>query len=341
MSTISSFRDYTFPQRPRFLLDAEAISNDYYSQVLSVYDDKMALLLENQIWIKPILRAEVIGLSTNENEGEKVTSIAWMDLRTILKGQLNNQETSMGVLDVESDDEVERYSLGRTGGIVSICALNSNVFFAGTRNGALHTVDIRQADALASIRLSEGAVCGLAANGNLVAAGTNCNKVIIRDVRASATLASYEHAAGVKGLAFCDNILASAGGTADRKLKLFDTSTSTHIQEIDLGSQNAGLVWDINGQFLYANNGFSNCDIQVFGCKDDGTLELAHSVPHAHGQDARILFCGNSQPVNDYYVTAATSETVCVWDAVKKTEDIVLRERSESADTTFANRPSR
>jgi cell division cycle 20-like protein 1 (cofactor of APC complex) len=94
--------------------------------------------------------------------------------------------------------------------------------------------------------------CGLKFNPlqhDLLASGGNDNKLFVWDIRhlsrdrsgQSHPLHKFnEHTAAIKALAWsphASGILASGGGTLDRRLRFWNTGTGKKINEFDTGSQ--------------------------------------------------------------------------------------------------------
>lgn len=66
-----------------------------------------------------------------------------------------------------------------------------------------------------------------------------------------------EHTAAVKAIAWSPHLhglLASGGGTADRCIRFWNTTTNMHLNCVDTGSQ----------VFCYTSNFFSDCAAHVY-----------------------------------------------------------------------------
>ena len=59
-------------------------------------------------------------------------------------------------------------------------------------------------------------------------------------------------------------ILASGGGTADRTIRFWNTSTNQPLQSIDTGSQVCNLVWSKSTNELVSTHGYSQNQIVIW-----------------------------------------------------------------------------
>jgi len=86
-------------------------------------------------------------------------------------------------------------------------------------------------------------VCGLSySSEGQLASGGNDNLLCIWDPHRTGTPRHTftHHQAAVKGIAWCpwqQNLLASGGGTADRTIRFWDTSTGACLNSVDTKSQ--------------------------------------------------------------------------------------------------------
>lgn len=103
-------------------------------------------------------------------------------------------------------------------------------------------------------------VCGLRWNpaGSVLASGGNDNRICVWDLRKSQRpiLEWIDHIAAVKALDWCvesPSILASGGGTLDRRLVLRDVSSGLVLASIDTGSQVCGLRWGPCSELITAH----------------------------------------------------------------------------------------
>jgi cell division cycle 20-like protein 1 (cofactor of APC complex) len=126
------------------------------------------------------------------------------------------------------------------------------------------------------------------------------------------------HEAAVKALAFNPkkkNILVSGSGTADRKLRIFDTKTFSEKYSIDSGSQVCNLTFDNEGEKLLSTHGYSLNQIIIWDQKKKDFEEIEKKeMLIAH--KLRVLYLANS-PCGRLVVTGAGDETLRIWDVFR------------------------
>jgi len=122
-------------------------------------------------------------------------------------------------------------------------------------------------------------VCGLAwaQDGGTLASGGNDNTLCLWDPRALAepgakrTVAPRavlsQHQAAVKALAWCPwqrGLLATAGGTADRSIKTWNTASGALLSSTDTGSQVCALLWSPHDREILSAHGFSENELVLW-----------------------------------------------------------------------------
>jgi len=132
-----------------------------------------------------------------------------------------------------------------------------------------------------------------------------------------------DHTAAVKAIAWsphCHGLLASGGGTADRKIRFWNTLTfhpqgdplSTRqgprpLQVIETGSQVCNLLWSKNVNELVSTHGYSLNQIIVW------KYPLMSKLMTLTGHTFRVLYLANS-PDGQTIVTGAGDETLRFWN---------------------------
>jgi cell division cycle protein 20 (cofactor of APC complex) len=108
---------------------------------------------------------------------------------------------------------------------VGVLAWDKHILASGSKDGSIHTHDVRIAKhKTGQLESHTAEVCGLAyrEDGAVLASGGNDNLVNIWEARGSVPLYSKTaHSAAVKALAWCPwqlNLLASGGGSTDKRL---------------------------------------------------------------------------------------------------------------------------
>lgn len=84
-------------------------------------------------------------------------------------------------------------------------------------------------------------MCRWSPDNQLLASGGNDNRLFVWNLHSSSPMQTYaEHIAAVKAIAWSPHhhgLLASAGGTADRCIRFWNTLTAQPMQCVDTGSQ--------------------------------------------------------------------------------------------------------
>ena len=207
---------------------------------------------------------------------------------------------------------------------------------AGSRSGVLQHSDVRiPSHCVSSVQAHSQEICGLAwsPDGRYLASGGNDNVLNIWSPEASGqcypgpgpALALTSHQAAVKAVAWCPwqpNILASGGGTADRTVKIWNSSNGNMLSSTDTKSQASGfcflsknvlnynfhlqvcsLVWAPEYKELVSSHGYANNEIIIWKYPSmEKTAELL-------GHTERVLNLSLS-PDGSTIVSAGADETL-------------------------------
>ena len=205
-------------------------------------------------------------------------------------------------------------------------------------------------------------VCGLkwsTFDGFYLASGGNDNKLFVWDIRTSSSSSSNnvsnslddnsnnnnnrssttrvrgtvqplfkfeEHTAAVKAIAWSPHkrhILASGGGTADRRIRFWKASTGEKGKVVDTGSQVCNLAWSKNVNELVSTHGYSQHQIVVWSYP--GMEVLATLTGHG----TRVLYLSVS-PEGSTIVTGAGDETLRFWKVFPGEEEMAEMRRKRS-----------
>jgi cell division cycle 20-like protein 1 (cofactor of APC complex) len=146
---------------------------------------------------------------------------------------------------------------------VGALAWNDAILSSGSHDKLIYHRDVRVPEHyIATIASHKEEVCGLRWNShNQLASGGNDNKLFVFDKMNETPLYKFtEHCAAIKAIAWSPHqhgVLASGGGTADMKLRFWNTLTGTLNSEIDTGSQICNLMWSKNSNEVVSTHGFS------------------------------------------------------------------------------------
>lgn len=167
------------------------------------------------------------------------------------------------------------------------------------------------------------------------AAGLGCGETGSRGIRggfATPMLRFTEHEAAVKALAWSPHargLLASGGGTQDKKIRFWNTLTATPLAAVDTGSQVCNLAWSRNVNELVSTHGYSQNQIVVW------KYPTLSKVATLTGHTLRVLYLAVS-PSGESIVTGAGDQTLRFWNVFP-----AARGKRGSAESLSMLSPSR
>ncbi len=102
-----------------------------------------------------------------------------------------------------------------------------------------------------------------------LATGGNDNLVSIWDARSLAVpkFTKTNHKAAVKALSWCPwqpNVLATGGGSYDRHIHFWNTTTGARVNSIDTGSQVTSLRWSPHYREIVSTSGFPDNSLSIW-----------------------------------------------------------------------------
>jgi cell division cycle 20, cofactor of APC complex len=309
------------PLEPERILDAPGIVDDFYLNCLSwSVKDILAIGLGSCVYLWNSRSGEVNELLNLGDDGEEsisdyVSSLSWIHDGSHLA--VGSSDSSVQIWDVNKSKKLRMFA-GHSGRVSSL-AWNKHILSSGAHDGQIHTSDVRIAKHLISKQVAHtGQVCGLQWNydGKQLASGSNDNHVHIWDgPQSSVPTFSFSHTAAVKALSWCpwqSNTLVSGGGTRDRQLKFWNTSTGSCSRSIDTGNQVSAIMWSKTYRELVSAHGYSSNSLNIWKYPS-----LAHikEIPAAH--DSRILHMAMS-PDGERIATVASDENLKIWKVFEK-----------------------
>ncbi|KAI4104239.1 MAG: hypothetical protein L6R37_003408 [Teloschistes peruensis] len=247
-------------------------------------------------------------------QDDTVTSVSW-----IQRGSHIAIGTNKGLVQIWDAERCRRLRT-MTGHSARVGALawNDHILTSGSRDRLIYHRDVRQPDPwLRKLTGHRQEVCGLRWNGEAtqLASGGNDNKLMIWDrLEGQPKFKFTDHTAAVKAIAWSphqSNVLASGGGTADRRIRFWDTKEGKCTKDIDTGSQVCNLVWSQNSNELVSTHGFSQNQVVVW--KVPSMTQVASLTGHTY----RVLYLAMS-PDGQTIVTGAGDETLRFWKAFNK-----------------------
>lgn len=201
---------------------------------------------------------------------------------------------------------------------VGALAWNSPILTTGSRDRSILHRDTREPEHhMALLRGHRQEVCGLKWNTmtNQLASGGNDNRLLVWDGLNTTPLHRFtEHTAAVKAIAWSPHqqgLLASGGGTADMRIRFWNTITGQLLSDIDTGSQVCNLLWSKTANELISTHGFSGGkvqhQIQVW------RYPTMSQIATLTGHTMRVLYLAMS-PDGETIVSGAGDETLRFWD---------------------------
>lgn len=247
-------------------------------------------------------------------DGDKVTSVSW-----IQRGSHIAVGTHQGFIQIY-DAERSRRLRTMTGHTARVGALawNDHILSSGSRDRLIYHRDVRSpAQYLRRLAGHKQEVCGLRWNteDGQLASGGNDNKLCVWDKLSETPLYRLSsHVAAVKAITWSPHqrhLLASGGGTADRTIKFWNTSTGSLIKEVDTGSQVCNLAWSKNSDEIVSTHGYSQNQIVVW------KYPKMEQVVSLTGHTYRVLYL-SMNPEGTTIVTGAGDETLRFWKVFGK-----------------------
>lgn len=298
------------PRSPYKVLDAPALQDDFYLNLVDWSSQNvLAVGLGNCVYLWHASSSKVVKLC-DLGIDDSVCSVVWAQRGTHLA-----IGTSNGKLQIW---DASRCKMVRTmeGHRLRVGALawSSSILSTGSRDKSILHRDIRaQEDFVSKLSGHKSEVCGLkwSYDNRELASGGNDNRLFVWNQHSTQPVLKYcEHTAAVKAIAWSPHLhglLASGGGTADRCIRFWNTTTNSHLSCMDTGSQVCNLVWSKNVNELVSTHGYSQNQIIVW--KYPTMSKLATLTGHTY----RVLYLAIS-PDGQTIVTGAGDETLRFWN---------------------------
>ena len=312
--------------KPFRVLDAPDIADDFYSTLLdwSPHGDKLAVVLEDIVYLASASNGDktpVRGLKF----GSVVTAVTWaLGGAHVAVGTINGL---MQIVDVETGTCVRNTGVhdGRIGTLhwnpVTRCLTS------GSHDNCICDYDLRTPEVATTWRLGhDDAVCGVRwrDDGRLLASGGNDNAVLLWDARRASPYVSITraHRAAVKALAWCPtrhDVLASGGGAADKRVRLWNSVTGASLASCDAEAQVTGLAWAPNGTpevvaSLGGREETAGAGISAFRwSRAVNRLDCVATMDSQKWHEARIVGLATS-PDRTRFAFASADEILSVWD---------------------------
>lgn len=327
-----SFRKIS--KNPFKVLDAPELQDDFYLNLVDWSSTNLLSVgLGTCVYLWSAHTSQVTRLCdlSTEDRNEKVTSVAWSERGNYVG--VGCESGQVQVWDVTTNKQIRTFA-GHTSRVGAL-AWNNDIILSGSRDRSIMQRDIRSPCIVPDRRLDshKQEVCGLkwSPDNQNLASGGNDNKLYVWNMHSTQPYQAYhDHSAAVKAIAWSPHhhgLLASGGGTADRKIRFWNTLTGQPMQTVDTNSQVCNLAWSKHASELVSTHGYSQNQILVW--KYPSLVQVAKLTGHTQ----RVLYLATS-PDGDSIVTGAGDETLRFWNVFTKTRP---KKASKSALNLFAS----
>ncbi|KAL1212031.1 Protein FIZZY-RELATED 1 [Cardamine amara subsp. amara] len=298
------------PRSPYKVLDAPALQDDFYLNLVDwSAQNVLAVGLGNCVYLWNASSSKVTKLCDLGGD-DSACSVSWA-----LRGTHLAIGTSTGTVQIWDVLRCKRIRTMEGHRLrVGALAWSSSVLSSGSRDKNILQRDIRsKEDHVSKLTGHKSEICGLkwSHDNRELASGGNDNKLFVWNQHSTQPVLRYcEHTAAVKAIAWSPHlhgVLASGGGTADRCIRFWNTTTNTHLSCIDTNSQVCNLAWSKNVNELVSTHGYSQNQIIVW--KYPTMSKLATLTGHTF----RVLYLAVS-PDGQMIVTGAGDETLRFWN---------------------------
>ncbi|KAI0103501.1 WD40 repeat-like protein [Daldinia grandis] len=300
---------------PERVLDAPGLIDDYYLNLLDWSSgNQVAIGLERNVYVWSADEGSVSCLMETSPD-TYVSSVKWSGDGAYVGVGLGTGEVQ--IWDVSEGMKVR--SMFGHDTRVGVMGWNKHLLSTGARSGLVYNHDVRIAEhKVAELVSHTSEVCGLEwrSDGAQLATGGNDNLVSIWDARSLAVpkFTKTNHKAAVKALAWCPwnmNLLATGGGSYDRHIHFWNTTSGARVNSIDTGSQVTSLRWSTSYREIVSSSGFPDNSLSIWSYP---TLVRNVEIP-AH--ESRVLHSCLS-PDGQMLATAAADESLKFWKVFEK-----------------------
>ncbi|KAI7820427.1 WD40-repeat-containing domain protein [Gamsiella multidivaricata] len=299
---------------PFKVLDAPDLRDDFYLNLVDWSSQNvLGVGLGSCVYLWSALTSKVTQLC-DLGENDSVTSINWISMGSHLAVGTDNG--LIQIWDVQNSRRV-RTMTGHTQR-VGVLAWNDHILTSGSRDRHIYHRDVRSHEMWQHELTSHtGEVCGLKWNsaGTQLASGGNDNKLMVWERDALRPLYKFrDHNAAVKAIDWNPHqsgLLASGGGTADRHIRFWNTTTGVSVGATDTGSQVCNLAWSKTTNELVSTHGYSQNQVLVW------KYPSMQQITSLSGHSYRVLYLALS-PDGQTIVTGAGDETLRFWNVFQK-----------------------
>jgi cell division cycle protein 20 (cofactor of APC complex) len=300
---------------PERVLDAPGLIDDYYLNLLDWSSgNQVAIGLERNVYVWSADEGSVSCLMETSPD-TYISSVKWSGDGAYVGVGLGTGEVQ--IWDVAESQKIRSMFGHETR--VGVMGWNKHLLSTGARSGLVFNHDVRIAEhKVAELVSHTSEVCGLEwrSDGAQLATGGNDNLVSIWDARSLSVpkFTKTNHKAAVKALSWCPwnmNLLATGGGSYDRHIHFWNTTSGARVNSIDTGSQVTSLRWSPHYREIVSSSGFPDNSLSIWSYP---TLVRNVEIP-AH--ESRVLHSCLS-PDGQMLATAAADESLKFWKVFEK-----------------------
>lgn len=293
---------------PERVLDAPGLIDDYYLNLLDwSSSNQVAIGLERNVYVWSADEGSVSCLLETSPD-TYVSSVKWSGDGAYVGVGLGTGEIQ--IWDVAETTKVR--SMFGHDTRVGVMGWDKHLLSSGARSGLVYNHDVRIAEhKVAELVSHTSEVCGLEwrSDGQQLATGGNDNLVSIWDARSLSVpkFTKTNHKAAVKALSWCPwnmNLLATGGGSYDRHIHFWNTTSGARVNSIDTGSQVTSLRWSPHHREIVSSSGFPDNSLTIWSYP---TLVRNIDIP-AH--ESRVLHSCLS-PDGQMLATAGKQLSLC------------------------------
>lgn len=298
------------PTAPERVLDAPGLIDDYYLNLLDWSSgNQVAIALERSVYIWNASSGSVSSLMESSDENY-VSGIKWSGDGAYLS--IGFSDGDIEIWDVEEQSIVR--SMNGHAARVGVMSWDRHIMSSGCRDGSIWNHDVRlPVHKVSEMNNHTGEVCGLEwrSDGAQLASGGNDNVVNIWDARSTAApkFSKTNHRAAVRALAWCPwqlNLLSSGGGSQDKYIHFWNSTTGARVNSLDTGSQVTSIRWSTAYKELVSTHGFPENHITIWNYPSmTKQVEIV-------GHDSRVLHSALS-PDGQTLATCASDENLKFW----------------------------
>jgi cell division cycle 20-like protein 1, cofactor of APC complex len=333
------------PKVPYKVLDAPSLVNDYYLNLIDwSAKDVLAVGLGERVYLWNARDSTVTQL-VELGKGDNIASVSWsMSGKRLAVGSTHGE---VSVMDAETCKSVRTFRGHR--GRVGALSWQSHLLATGGKDGTIFLRDVRvREESVQTLSDHAAEVCGLrwSPDGGVLASGGNDNLVMLWSTGGTARGADgaglaplyrlQGHRAAVKAMDWSphrDGLLATGGGTQDKCVRFWSSTTGKCLGCVDTGSQVCNVRWSLSCEELVTSHGYSQNHIAVW--KYPSMTRVATLTGHTY----RVLFMA-MDPSGERIVTGAGDETLRFWSVFPPMSTAQREAAASTASATLVTSPS-